>query len=139
MLKQITLFILVFTTFFTPIHAETLHVNANSTATSPDGSTWANAYQSLRDALFSATADDEIWVAQGTYFPSDTDDRGAAFNVQEGAEIYGGFTGNETLREQRDWTLHPTILSGDIGVSGDSTDNSYTVLLLYLYRQYDHL
>src|SRR5207237_6541719 len=28
--------------------------------------------------------------------------------------VYGGFAGVETSRPQRDWTLHPVVLSGDL-------------------------
>lgn len=41
---------------------------------------------------------------------------------------FGGFQGDETTLSQRDYELYPTILSGDIGVQGDSTDNSYHVI-----------
>ncbi|HMB89626.1 MAG TPA: T9SS type A sorting domain-containing protein, partial [Rhodothermales bacterium] len=41
---------------------------------------------------------------------------------------YGGFLGNETTRNERDWTTHETILSGDIGAPGDATDNVYHVV-----------
>ncbi|MCW5924585.1 MAG: right-handed parallel beta-helix repeat-containing protein [Saprospiraceae bacterium] len=31
---------------------------------------------------------------------------------------------------QRDWQAHPTVLSGDIGAAGDSTDNSFNILVM---------
>lgn len=42
--------------------------------------------------------------------------------------LYGGFNGTEISLDQRDWEQYPTILSGDIGTSGDSTDNSYCIV-----------
>ena len=45
-------------------------------------------------------------------------------------QLYGGFSGSENTREQRDWIAHVTTLSGDIGTPGDSSDNSYHVLYL---------
>ena len=41
--------------------------------------------------------------------------------------LYGGFDGAETQRDERDWENNATILSGDIGVSGNNTDNCYHV------------
>jgi len=42
--------------------------------------------------------------------------------------LYGGFLGTESVLNQRDWLANPTILNGDIGIAGDSTDNSYNVV-----------
>jgi hypothetical protein len=54
----------------------------------------------------------------GIYTPSATtipgDPRSATFQLKSGVAIYGGFAGNETTLSQRDWNVHPTILSGDI-------------------------
>ena len=43
-------------------------------------------------------------------------------------EIYGGFSGTETLLNQRDPASNVTTLSGDIGVLANVTDNSYHVV-----------
>ena len=42
--------------------------------------------------------------------------------------MYGGFAGTETILEERNWQTNTTLLSGDIGVAGDSSDNSYTII-----------
>jgi predicted outer membrane repeat protein len=55
-------------------------------------------------------------------------DRLLSFALKSGVEIYGGFLGNESNREQRNWEVNRTILSGDIGTVGDNTDNSYHVI-----------
>src|SRR5690606_30627167 len=55
-------------------------------------------------------------------------DRTATFALTSGVALYGGFDGTETMREERDWTVHESILSGDVGVPGDSTDNAYHVV-----------
>ncbi len=90
-------------------------------------SDWDNAC-TLQTALGAATAGEEIWVAAGTHKPTDGIDRTATFQLKIGVGVYGGFAGTETSREERDWTVHETILGGDIGEIGDDSDNSYHVV-----------
>ncbi|MEM6722498.1 MAG: choice-of-anchor Q domain-containing protein, partial [Bacteroidota bacterium] len=102
---------------------------------SNNGSSWSNAYTDLQSALGVAVNGDEIWVAEGTYIPSTCNpcnnfDRLVSFELPPNVALYGGFNGTETVLEQRDWTTNFTILSGDIGVSADSTDNTFRVLVL---------
>ena len=92
-----------------------------------NGTSWLNAYTDLQLALAAAVATDEIWVAEGTYRPTSGSDRLKSFKMKNGVALYGGFAGTETSRGQRDWVLHKTILSGDIGIPGDASDNSYHV------------
>jgi hypothetical protein len=49
--------------------------------------------------------------------------------LKNGVSVYGGFTGTETLRTQRDFETNVTVLSGDIGTQGDNSDNSYHVVV----------
>jgi T5SS/PEP-CTERM-associated repeat protein/predicted outer membrane repeat protein len=109
-------------------------VRVDPTATGVgDGSSWDDAMTSLQDALENV-ADcpslEEIWLAEGTYVPDDGDDRTASFDMVDGIAIYGGFPagGGDGTFEARDPDLYPTILSGDIGVPDDDTDNSYHVV-----------
>jgi len=102
-----------------------------------EGLSWATAKSTLQGALDVAGSGDEIWVAAGTYYP--TSDYGLVagcgqvqarlkhFRMKNGVGIYGGFAGTETSRDQRDWKSNVTILSGDIGVTGDASDNCYHV------------
>ena len=90
-------------------------------------SSWADACD-LQTALTTAIPDDEIWVKQGIHYPTTGQDRTISFALVNGVEIYGGFNGTETLRYQRDWEANLTTLSGDIGTSGVSSDNSYHVV-----------
>jgi predicted outer membrane repeat protein len=98
---------------------------------SGDCSSWASAC-TLQEALEGAIAGNEIWVAQGTYKPVEQtappEPRSATFQLASGVAVYGGFAGTETLRDQRDWTAHETVLSGDIGVAGNSADNAWHVV-----------
>jgi parallel beta-helix repeat protein/predicted outer membrane repeat protein len=96
-----------------------------------DGSSWEDAYVDLRDALNGLPDDGsewQVWVAEGTYTPLSSD-RGASFTLRSNLWLYGGFAGDETRLGQRDPDAHPSILSGDIGIAGDPTDNSYHVVM----------
>jgi len=110
--------------------AAVIYVNAHA-ASGGDGSSWAHAYNNLQSALTKAastTAAEQIWIAQGTYTPTQiyspngvlggasglNDPHLATFNLPNNVSLYGGFAGNETSLSQRNPTIHPTILSGDI-------------------------
>ncbi|MBK7425684.1 MAG: hypothetical protein IPI60_00910 [Saprospiraceae bacterium] len=98
---------------------------------SNDGTSWANAFNDLQDALFLVVGCPlvtEIWVAEGTYYPTPGTDRTVSFSMRNNLAIYGGFDGTETLLSERDWATNVTILSGDIGIGNDSTDNSYHLI-----------
>ncbi|MDD3322033.1 MAG: choice-of-anchor Q domain-containing protein [Paludibacter sp.] len=102
-----------------------------------DGTSWANAIGELADAINSAKLSSfvtQIWVATGTYYPlyyagNGTTNRDKAFVLVNNIKIFGGFAGNETLLSQQNWTTNATILSGDIGTIGSSTDNCYHVVI----------
>ena len=90
-----------------------------------NGNSWANAFTSLKNALNVAKYGDEVWVAEGVYTPGNT--RTDAFSLKLGVAVYGGFAGTEQSRDQRNWLGNATVLSGDIGIEGNSSDNCYHV------------
>jgi uncharacterized repeat protein (TIGR02543 family) len=67
----------------------------------------------------------------GTYKPTTGTDRTATFQLKSGVEVYGGFAGTETALTQRNPVTNVTTLSGDIGTSGNNSDNSYHVVTAY--------
>jgi hypothetical protein len=95
-----------------------------------DGSNWENAFTDLQEAIAVASYGDQIWLAQGTYYPTSTGDRTIHFHLPKGVSLYGGFQGNETMLEERDWGIYTTRLSGNIGDPATDEDNSYTVLYM---------
>ncbi len=107
-----------------------LYVDGGATGAN-DGSSWADAFSELEDALDFACMNDAIWVAAGTYYP--TEEHGGegemcrSFQMKKGVAIYGGFAGDETAISDRDPSVNVTVLSGDIGVAGDDSDNCYHV------------
>ncbi len=95
------------------------------------GMNWDDAFRSLHEALAVAVRGDQIWVAEGIYYPSATGDRSEAFEMYGGIKLYGGFVGGESDLSQRDWEAHPTVLSGDIGMTDYKWDNSFNLLKVY--------
>ena len=49
--------------------AITYYVNGSVTS-SGDGSSWDEAFKTLQEALDVVVANDEVWVAAGTYYPT---------------------------------------------------------------------
>ncbi len=105
-----------------------IFVNRNAVSGANNGTSWANAYTNLMTAMSTATSGSAIWVAEGTYKPSYGTDRNAVFTLRAFISVYGGFAGTESKLGQRRHAAHPTILSGDIGIIGDNTDNSLRVV-----------
>jgi hypothetical protein len=112
------------------------HVDANAPVGVNDGVTWGTAFNFLKDGIAVALPDDEIWVAQGTYRPDQSESdpggsdlRGDTFNLLKNLKIFGGFptgggAGGGDNFAARDPELYTTILSGNIGDPLLSTDNS---------------
>jgi hypothetical protein len=68
----------------------------------------------LQDALTNAVAGQQIWVAQGVYKPTLGVSRSESFFLKHDVPVYGGFVGNETSIDQRDYQVNFTYLSGNI-------------------------
>ncbi|MEA2068857.1 MAG: right-handed parallel beta-helix repeat-containing protein, partial [Verrucomicrobiota bacterium] len=108
--------------------AGTFHVDHGFRGESPTGASWLSAFPTLQGAI-DAAADaggGEVWVKAGVHKP-EGGSRNATIELKPGVELYGGFRGFETERDQRNPKANRTVLSGDIGRSG-SPDNCYHVL-----------
>jgi len=97
-----------------------------------DGSSWKNAFRNLQDGIAAANAFPhpkpiEIWIAEGTYLPTDTSDWTISFKPEGTVKVLGGFDATEDSRSQRDPIEYPTVLSGAIGTA-DADDNTFHVL-----------
>lgn len=110
------------------------YVDKNATGAN-DGTSWANAFTDLQDAIAILQDNGKIWIAQGTYTPGATD-RNSSFIINNtNVKLYGGFNGTETALNQRDFRANETILSGDLlgndagNITGNTrTDNAYHVI-----------
>jgi hypothetical protein len=96
-----------------------IYVDADA-AGGGDGTSWADAYINLQDALVYAISGDEIYVAEGIYKPDQgagltPGDRTATFQLKNDVAIYGGYAGfGEPDPNARDIDAYKTILSGDL-------------------------
>ncbi len=104
-----------------------IYVNDNATGAN-NGDSWQNAFTDLQNGLAAAASGDQIWVAEGTYYPGSQPS--SVFDLRAGVAMYGGFPDNLTCPDLqvRDWNSYPTVLSGDIGVPGDASDNCARIL-----------
>jgi len=117
-----------------PSQGPILYVDKNATGTNT-GETWTDALTNLQTAIDMSQACanvEEIWVAQGTYYPTRenrfTTGNFETFLLSSDVKIYGGFAGFETQIEERPTDgifLDPsyrTILSGDLGQNDSDLD-----------------
>lgn len=109
-----------------PLARGVVYVDASASGAN-DGTSWANAYTSLKAAVDTSPAASEIWVATGTYKPGAA--RADSFTLKEGMALYGGFTSGMTSLAQRDWNANPTILSGEIQGDAFLTNNAYHIVV----------
>ena len=106
--------------------SDILYVHGTATGAG-DGTSWANAYTDLGDALRATTLFAEVWVATGTYKAGMV--RSSTFLIPPNIAVYGGFSGNEVSRNSRDVLANVTILSGDLGILNNNTDNAFHVVV----------
>ncbi len=122
-----------------------IYVDADA-AGANNGSSWADAYCCLQDALADAQSGDEVRVAQGIYKPDHqlgtgrfsrvvaSGDRTATFQIINNVIIVGGYAGfGEPYPNERKVYLYETILSGDLNGNDEpnftnNSENSYHVV-----------
>ena len=119
----------------------------NSVAESGDGRSWSGAVQTIDESLTIVqtigVADCEIWVRGGTgttYNPTSVPswyDKTAHYydatksrliDLTQDVIIFGGFSGIETDRSQRDFAANPTQISGQIAGTTDEAHETYQVI-----------
>ena len=133
---------LLFIAYTTIISAQTIRYVSQLGAGTKNGTSWTNAYDGthLQNAIneVNTLGGGQVWVTIGTYYPtldengntSPVDVRMKTFTLKNKVAIYGGFAGTETSLSSRAKSNY-SFLSGDIGVLGDNSDNSYNVVYSY--------
>lgn len=123
------------------LSAQNIRYVSKGGAYANDGKSWATAKINVQDAINDLVDNGltgEVWVAAGTYTPTEsTESSGGStlymsFKIPAGISVYGGFAGTETSKEQRAVTANTemswiytnrTILSGDLSSQAEFTWN----------------
>lgn len=96
-----------------------------------NGLSWAQAKRTVQAAInAAANARCEVWVAAGSYSPSDgraTPSPTDTIQMADSVGIYGGFAGTETYRHERDWANHATTFDGGYVKGDDETGVQHVV------------
>ena len=114
------------------------YVDAN-VSTPGTGVSWAEAFADIQDgidacrcAALALNASCQVWVAAGTY-TTDQGNRRDTVRLRPLVELFGGFSGNETSREERDWEVNVTRLDGGgtayhvVTGADDATIDGFTI------------
>lgn len=106
-----------------------IYVDSSATGNN-SGTSWADAFTDFQSALSIASANDAVYVAKGTYKPSVGAgySRTRTFSLVNAVNFYGGFPSGGGTFASRDFINQRSVLSGDIGVLNDSTDNCFNVV-----------
>lgn len=114
--------------------ADVWYVNTANTSSTQNGKSWSTAYKTIQPAIDAAylAGGGDVWVAQGTYNEArSSDPHGTGANtgsliMRRNVNLYGGFKGTETSRNQRDWANQTTTIDGSKARGGQV---SYHVII----------
>ena len=101
---------------------DVIYVDCSAGGDPNTGTSWQLAYDNLQQALDRVTKSCgcEIWVAAGEYKPErKTVESSSTFGLLDGLRVYGGFSDNKTVRDDRNYAFNKTYLSGDLDSDGD--------------------
>lgn len=103
------LFCVLCSTFTSLACADVWYVDIENNSGTEDGTSWATAFTTIQAGLDAAGASDEVWVTAGTY----TSASDPIVTMATDVDLYGGFDGSETIRNDRDWESNVTIVDGE--------------------------
>ncbi len=112
-----------------PFMGSTVYVDGYATGNN-SGTNWSSAMRYLHMALAVANCRnvDSVFLAEGNYLPNLDDDRTRGFIIPDSTAVYGGFPEGGSSFLMRDPSTYISLLSGDVGVVNDSSDNIYHLL-----------
>ena len=119
------------------VNATVYYVNSTQPNNSGNGLSWGNAKKDVQNAINLAIVGDSVWVATGTYLPTDypptsttpLTNRHKTIYITDGVKIYGGFVGTETNFNQRNIGLNTTTLSGDFSNNDVATGSGSSLVI----------
>ncbi len=92
---------------------QVLRVDGNNNSGVEDGTSWATAFTTIQQAVSAVAASGqtgEVWVAGGIYAAATPET--VVVTMEPYCDLYGGFAGVETRRDERDIAAHPTVIDG---------------------------
>ncbi|HIJ65351.1 MAG TPA: hypothetical protein HPP77_05300 [Candidatus Hydrogenedentes bacterium] len=116
-----------------PTQQRIWRVHAYGSRGAEDGASWETAFRTLQPAIdraYDAVTSGEIeraevWVGRGAYRERRFNDTGSVI-LRERVDVYGGFAGRETRREERDWQGNVTCIDG--GKARDGKPAYHTII-----------
>lgn len=116
--RKLLLLLILLVTFSIGASCNTIYVKPTGDDVNT-GASWDAAKKTVQAGINSATVGDEVWVAKGLY--------SECITMKAGVGLYGGFSGSETGRDQRNWKTNNTVIdchgnNSLIGISAGSRD-----------------
>lgn len=106
-------------------HAQTvIYVDKDNNTGVQDGTSWATAFTAIQDGIEAARENfgGQVWVAEGSY--GEPRPNGGSVRLRATVDLYGGFKGNEVVRDQRDPATNATIIDGGASNNGEPADSA---------------
>ena len=93
-----------------------------------DGTSWGYAFNTIQEGINAAAAvgGGDVWIAEGSYNEQRTSPVGdpptntGSVVMKVHVDLYGGFTGSETMRADRDWRGNVTTIDGSAARGGQA-------------------
>lgn len=101
-----------------------VYVDIRNTQGIQNGASWSTAFREIQDGIEAAREafGGEVWVAAGSYVEGRPN--AGALRLRTGVDLYGGFAGDEVVREQRDPAANITIIDAGASNNGEPAQNA---------------